>query len=313
MNIGNTYFNNIILNASGCWCKTDEQLTILNNTLLGGIVSKTTTLHEKNANKEPNYITIDKNIKMNCMGIPNNGYEYYKKYLYTFIKPYILSLCCNNLNELKYMLNDYNEYSKLYYNTTNTPALVELNISCPNVGGRIKGYHIKDIISILKMIDEMKLKYIQIGLKLPPYSEIEKIIKLSKVFYFYNIINILVYIVCSNSIPNGLYLKNNKPYLSNIYGGISGGYNKYISLSNVYTFNTSLSRLSHLYNINLNNINNNINNNNIKIIGCGGIKTIDDIKEYVTCGASFVQIGSFINENNINVNEINNLCNVVNV
>jgi dihydroorotate dehydrogenase len=56
---------------------------------------------------------------------------------------------------------------------------------------------------------------------------------------------------------------------SNVYSGISGKFNKYISLSNVYTFNKQLDK-------------------KIKIIGCGGIENIQDINDYLNNGATLV-------------------------
>ena len=83
------------------------------------------------------------------------------------------------------------------------------------------------------------------------------------------------------SIPNCLILNENKPVLSNIYGGLSGKLNKYISLSNVYYFKNKL-------------------NNDIEIIGCGGIETLEDVNNYLNNGASYVQLGSCFYNNILN-------------
>jgi dihydroorotate dehydrogenase len=101
---------------------------------------------------------------------------------------------------------------------------------------------------------------------------------------------IVKYIVLSNSIPNCLLLNQGQPVLSNIVGGMSGKYNKCISLSNVMYFSRIL-------------------NKEIKIIGCGGIDSVEDIKDYLNNGASFVQLASCfydVESNRLSVDKINN-------
>ena len=81
------------------------------------------------------------------------------------------------------------------------------------------------------------------------------------------------------------------PILSNKYGGMSGKINKHISLSNVMTFSKTLSK-------------------EIKIIGCGGINTIEDVSDYLKYGASFIQLAScFYDEisDELNISKINEL------
>jgi dihydroorotate dehydrogenase len=108
-----------------------------------------------------------------------------------------------------------------------------------------------------------------------------------------NIINkythILKYIVCSNSVPNCIAFNKDGPVLHNILGGLSGKLNKYISLSNVFQFSKLI-------------------NKSIKIVGCGGIDTIEDVMDYLNNGADFVQIAScFLQNNELDIIKINNL------
>ena len=142
---------------------------------------------------------------------------------------------------------------------------MELNISCPNIDDKILGYHLKFVKNLLNKIGN--LKNIYVGLKLPPYLELYQIKKFSKSFNKYK--NILKFITCCNSVPNGLLLNTE----FNKRGAMSGGFNKYISLSNVLEFKKYLDK-------------------EIVIIGCGGIKDINDINEYLSVGASFIQLGS---------------------
>jgi dihydroorotate dehydrogenase (fumarate) len=184
----------------------------------------------------------------------------------THDKPIILSVAYENLDDIIFILCDYET-------TVKTNVLVEINMSCPNVHSRIKGYHKREILKLLEFLSSFDFKFIKFGLKLPPYFENEFIFKLSLILNKYS--GILKFIVVSNSIPNTVVLNEDThtPILSNKYGGMSGKFNKYISLSNVMTFSKTL-------------------NEEIKIIGCGGIKTLEDVTDYLNCGASFVQLAS---------------------
>ena len=59
-------------------------------------------------------------------------------------------------------------------------------------------------------------------------------------------------------------------------GGIGGTYLKPTGLSNVWNFYKVFKKL----------------NSDIKIIGCGGIKSGVDAYEYILCGAYMVQVGT---------------------
>ena len=281
--IGSIFFDIPIFNASGCWSMNEEQIDELYNSELGGVVTKTCSIFSKSGNVEPNYYR-EGDIHFNSKGLPNNGYDYYKKLSTKFTnKPYILSIAYTNIHELWTILNDYDNFLDKY-------ALVEINLSCPNVDTRIPGYHLEDIEEILITLKDADFDNMHVGFKLPPYFEIEFIHKLSLLLNKYE--SCLYFIVVSNSIPNGFpTTQNTEPILDNLYGGISGKFNKYISLSNVKTFFGKLNRT-------------------ISIVGCGGIENNKDILEYFKYGASFVQLASCFydsSSNKLNIQKINEL------
>lgn len=282
--ISDIAFNVPIINASGCWSINKEQIHDLYNSSLGAVVSKTTTLESKKGNNEPTYYyDKDNNIHFNSKGLPNNGYYYYRDIsTNTTNKPYIISLAYDDYANLQIILNDYNIL-------TTKKVLVEINMSCPNLDKRIPGYNLETIRSLLHFLQDLNVKNIYFGLKLPPFLELHIIADLAKELN--NFTTVLKYIVVSNSIPNTLPIYESKPTLSNIYGGMSGKLNKSIALSNVYTFSKYLTK-------------------NITIVGCGGIETYDDIKDYLNNGATFVQVAScFYDEksNKLDINKINNV------
>lgn len=283
--------SDIFLNASGCWCANEEQISELFNSSLDAILIKTCTLEPKDGNKEPNYFKLnDNDIHINSKGLPNNGYYYYKNLYNKFCKlnkKFILSVACEYdfKNTIK-LLNDFN-------NSVIKKELVELNLSCPNVHQLIPSYNTIYLESILKTLNRENFSNLYFSLKLSPYTDYYLCNKIINIINSNNENNTIKYVVLSNSIPNCLVLDDNKPVLSNIYGGLSGKLNKFISLSNIHYFKDKL-------------------NKDIKIIGCGGIETINDVRDYLNCGASFVQLASCFydsSNNSLDISRINNLIN----
>lgn len=262
--------NNYFLNASGCWCASETQLDELYHSKLGGIVTKTCTLYPKKGNPEPTFEKVDTQVYINSKGLPNEGYAYYKslyhKYVAINTKPFILSVAWEHDEQNTIdVLNDYND-------TVTQSEIVELNLSCPNLNHEIVAYNPEMLDKVLRTIEDLHLHQLRFSLKLSPYLDHALSNKIIDVINRYT--HIVEYIVLSNSIPNALVVNSDcNPVLSNTYGGLSGKLNKYISLSNVHYFRKTL-------------------NTRIRIIGCGGICDIDDVYEYLNCGADYVQLGS---------------------
>lgn len=280
-----------ITNASGCRSKYKEQLDELVAGGMTTIVTKSCTLYENYGNPDPNFRELNEHISINCLGMPNCGFYYYRDLLPSYYMKgitYIISMDASNWNELKTMLL---EYDKFIYNMKsklgikdNIREFVEINVSCPNkldintgTTTRIIAYDPVELSRLLENIKSLHLMNINIGIKLSPYVDKILLEQIANVILTYS--SIVKYIVCGNSIPNGMImdLKSGNPLLSVKTGGVSGTANKLIGVSNVYHFNNIFHSREEKF--------------NIVIIGCGGIETADDILEYFWAGAKGVQIG----------------------
>lgn len=254
-------FAHPILNASGCWSADLSQIDTLMRSNLSAVVLKTCTLYPREGNPEPNF-SQKSGVCFNCKGVPNNGYAYYRAIAahYHRMKPIILSVLVDDFKELREILEDYNQFSR-------DVRLVELNISCPNGNQRIIGYHLKDLLKLLLFLKDLSLKNLIYSLKLPPILEGEKIINIGWLLLEYR--DIIKFIVCCNSIPIGY-----TPELSKEYGGMSSTpVNKYLAMGNIHKFSKIL-------------------NGTVKIIGCGGISSVEDVREFLDAGADYVQVAS---------------------
>ena len=264
-----------IMSASGAWAVTKEDMDILaKKWKFQTIVSKTCTLQPKTGNPHPNFVNLPRErISLNCMGMPNHGYQYYRNLLPYFQNNgvnYIISLDGSDIDKCIDMLVDYDKFA-------NIPQVVEINLSCPNTSAKIPSYSLEHLDDLLGKLQIGEFPNLAIGLKLSPILDPELIIKTSaRINRFSSRNRWITHIVCSNSIPNGLQLDDNhNPVLSARFGGISGYPAKLLALSNVYKLRMMLEP-------------------NIQIIGCGGVENMKDVQDYLRCGASGVQIGRAI-------------------
>ena len=255
-----------LMNASGCWCANKGELDELYESFCGAVVSKSGTITERKGNTEPR-LFLDGIGSINAMGLPNLGYEFYLNYSFfkKSKKPFIQSIHPFSVDELKLMLSDIEKKS-------DTKKLVEVNISCPNLGTVENMF--KRCEQYMERIQERKYENLSCGLKLAPLYESVHFDVMSSLLLKYDI----DFITCTNSIPNGLIIdpihETTRIVPKSGCGGIGGYYLKPVALSNVYNF---YKRLDY-----------------IDIIGCGGVCSSNDAFEYILCGAKAVQIGTHL-------------------
>ena len=279
-----------IMNASGCHCRTKAQLDSLVAAGMKTIITKTCTLFPNKGNMPPVFLEICTNASINCLGMPNPGYSYYRE-LYLEYKlrglSYIISMDASNPEQLLKMLEDYDTYLSHLKRELRIPSqcreYVEINLSCPSTTcHRIIAFDTLEFARILESIKSIELCNLSIGLKLAPYVDKILLEQIGNIIIQYSVSARIAYIVCSNSIPNGMIINKDtrKPILSAGTGGISGKLNKLLGLSNTWQFDKILSSSG--------------TRKSISIIGCGGIETSDDIIEYIAAGADSVQIGRYL-------------------
>ena len=94
--IRNFNFPNPIMNASGCWCTTDQELITLTQSESAAVVSKSSTLLDRYGNEMPRYYEND-SLSINSTGLANKGFEFYND-IGEIIKQYKPFFLCKWLN-----------------------------------------------------------------------------------------------------------------------------------------------------------------------------------------------------------------------
>lgn len=163
----------------------------------------------------------------------------------------------------------------------NTPgiAAIELNLACPNIPGKPMIAYDYDQFdqALARVCKHPQFGKIPLGLKLAPYFDMPHFDRVAEICCKYPI----KFIVCVNSIPNGLFIDADNECEGFVpksgLGGIGGGFCKHTALANVRHFYKLLQKN---------------NRPDIDVIGVGGISTGRDAFEYILCGAKAVQVGT---------------------
>lgn len=255
-----------VYNASGVMCRDIAELETVRLSEAGALVSKSCTLEARAGNPEPRYASTPYG-SINSMGLPNHGYRYYLDYAARYDdtgKPLFISISGLSLADNLHILDAFQRLGR--------PLLPEVNLSCPNVPGKPQlGYCFEDMATALAAINAAM--DIPFGVKLPPYFDINHFEIAADIF---NRFDRLKFLTCINSIGNGLVVDTDsetvliKPKLG--LGGIGGDYVLPTALANVNTFY----RLCP----------------DKQIIGCGGVKSGEQVFQHILCGASAVQVGT---------------------
>ena len=269
---------NCLSNASGVYCRLEEELKQLDDSQCGIVVSKSCSLERRDGNEEPRYFE-EVFGTINSMGLPNEGYKYYINLIGKMKKPYMISVAGNYLVDDFKILQDISESMKNLH--PNKKIMVEINVSCPNIAGKEQlAYNFEDLRCFLEKMRDVintypSLMNLILGLKLPPYFDPVHFQKLYDTLIDYT--SIIQFLTAINSVGNALIVDTNtetvvlKPKRG--LGGLGGKYIKPIALSNVM-------QLYQLF------------GDKMKIIACGGIETGEDVFQHILCGATYCQIGS---------------------
>ena len=261
--IGGVRFPGLIWNASGPRCTTEEELCVIGKSAAAAVEIKSCTFELREGNPKPRYADLALG-SINSMGLPNLGYKEYLRMapsLKEYGKPLVASVSClsleNNLKVLQAM-ND------------SVFDLIELNLSCPNVIGKPQmGYDFEQTETVLREVFNIVKK--PLGVKLPPYFDIAHFEHIASILRKFP----LAFVVCINSVGNGLFIDVDKEQVvikpKGGFGGIGGKYVKPTALANVRKFSQLL---------------------DVPVIGVGGISSGRDVFEYILAGATAVQVGT---------------------
>jgi dihydroorotate dehydrogenase (NAD+) catalytic subunit len=259
--IHNLTLKNPVMTASGTFGNGVEFDDFIDVNELGGILLKGTTLNHREGNDYPRMAETPSGM-LNAVGLQNKGADYFCKQIYPQVAKYNTNVIVNVNGST---IEEYIELTKRI-NELERISAIELNISCPNVkqGGMAFGTSCPMAEAVTKAVREVYSKTLIVKLS-PNVTNISEIAKGVE-----NAGADAVSLV-NTFLGMAIDVRNRKPILSTITGGLSGPAIKPIALRMVWQVAQAVK---------------------IPVIGMGGIMTANDALEFLIAGASAVQIGT---------------------
>ena len=260
--IGNIEFKNPIFTASGTFGYGNDVPDFVDVSKLGGIVTKSITLHPREGNPPPRIVETPSGM-LNSIGLANVGVDHYMREMvpsYSTIGTKII------MNIAGSTLDEYIEIIRKVESISSDIAGYEINISCPNVkkGGMEFGVDRSLTAELTRTLRILTDRLLIVKLS-PNVTDIAAIAAAAE--------DCGADAVSAINTVVGMSI-NPTTWKSNIYtvfGGLSGPATKPIGLAAVQKIFHSVK---------------------IPIIGIGGITNSLDVIEYFLAGASAVQLGT---------------------
>jgi dihydroorotate dehydrogenase (NAD+) catalytic subunit len=260
--IGAVRLRNPILAASGTFGYGSEFAHIVDLSWLGGFVTKGLS-HEPLAGAPAPRLCETASGMLNAVGLQNVGVKAFIKEKLPVLRKYDTAVVANVFG---YAVEDYVEVIRALEESEGLAAY-ELNISCPNVkkGGIQFGVDPKGVSEV---VGEARRAAVgrPLWVKLSPLVTDIGLIARAAVEAGADALTV------ANTYPAmAIDFRTRKSRLGNPTGGLSGPAIKPITLRLVWEVAKAVQ---------------------VPVIGLGGIETVEDVLEYITVGATAVQVGT---------------------
>ncbi len=253
---------NPVLTASGTFGYGLEFIPYGDLRELGGIVVKGLSLQPKAGNPMPRVAETACGM-LNAIGLQNIGAP-------TFIEdklpllpwretPIIANIYAGSVHE-------FGELARIVAQAEGVAAL-EVNVSCPNVasGGSLFGQDPAMAAAVTKSVKKAARK-LPVWVKLSPNVTDIRTIARAVADAGADVL------VCINTLAGmAVDLRTRRPRLANVIGGLSGPAIKPVALRCVYQVSRAV---------------------DIPVIGVGGVRSAEDVLEFILAGAHAVQVGT---------------------
>lgn len=254
--------HNPVIPASGCFGYGYGMDEYYNLDILGSISFKGTTLHPRYGNPLPRAAECYQGM-INSVGLQNPGIhkvisEELPRMREVFHNPIIANIS-------GFSIDEYVECCRLI-DKEEQVAIIELNVSCPNVhgGGMAFGTCAASVAEVVKEVKKVITKPLMVKLS-PNVTDIVSIAKAAEEA------GADALCLINTLLGMRIDLKTGKPVVANVMGGFSGPAIFPVALRMVW-------QVSHAV--------------NIPVVGCGGVSSASDVIEMMMAGATAVEVGT---------------------
>lgn len=261
-----------LMNGAGC-IKTVPHLVQMARSSVSAVVLGSITVEPRDGNSGTTFRQLE-GYALNALGLPNRGASYYAMTLPGMVaechekhKPLIVSIAGFSLSDWELLADMCCEAGV---------DGVELNFGCPNVQGEhpiwsfdpdgMSAAISSALVAPEKIEGGIRERPFHVGIKLSPFSNPDDLARaVAAIPPMNSIVGQISYVATSNTFPNA-----NSETLSTPYADMSGAALKPIALGQVQQIRELLDP-------------------RISVVGVGGIRTLQDIEDYLLAGASAVQ------------------------
>ena len=254
--------DNPVIPASGCFGYGYGMTEFYDINILGSISFKGTTRDARYGNPLPRVAECSAGM-INAVGLQNPGIdaviaEELPKMRAAFRKPIVANISGFSIDEYVECCRKIDKEEQV--------AIIELNVSCPNVhgGGMSFGTSAESVTQVVREVKKVITKPLYVKLT-PNVTDIVSIAKAAEEAGADGICLI------NTMLGMRINTRTRKPVIANTMGGFSGAAVFPVAVRMVYQVAKAC---------------------NIPVIGCGGVETASDVIEMMMAGATAVEVGA---------------------
>ena len=258
--LGRLRLDNPVLVASGTFGYAREFAPLVDLSRLGGVVPKTVTPRPRAGNPPPRTVETPAGM-LNSIGLDNDGVDHFCAHHLPYLRTLGTAVIANVAGKSP---EEFAESCRKVEAAGGADA-VELNVSCPNVTGGVDyGRTPEGCAAVVKAVREAC--DLPVLAKLTP--NVTDVVPIARAAA-----DVGADAVTLVNTLTGLAVdwRKRRPVLGNGIGGLSGPAIKPVALRIVHQVASAV---------------------DVPIVGCGGVRTVDDVLEFLVTGATAVQVGT---------------------
>jgi dihydroorotate dehydrogenase (NAD+) catalytic subunit len=258
--LGRLPLRNPILVASGTFGYAREMAGVVDFAQLGGVIPKTVTKSPRAGNPPPRTLETPSGM-LNAIGLDNDGIDHFIEHHLPYLRTLPCAIIANIAGKTEI------EFVEMAEQIGREKGLagLELNLSCPNVSGGVD-FAIEPEVTRRVVRGVREVCPLPLIAKLTP--NVTDVVPIAQAATDGGADAVSL---VNTFIGMAIDWRKRRPILGNVTGGLSGPAIKPLALRLVWRVARHVK---------------------VPIIGIGGIATIDDVMEFLTAGASAVQIGT---------------------
>ncbi len=261
--VGKITIRNPLLLASGILGESSGSMIRVYRSGAGGVVTKSIGMEPRDGYRNPTVYEFEAGM-LNAMGLPNPGIEHFSDVISRTRAAGVFtvgSIFGGDENEFSHLAGKMEAYGV---------DAVELNLSCPHVEGfgSELGSSPERVRSVVGAVRQ--------AVRIPVWAKMTpNVADMGSIAAAAEEAGADAIVAINTVRAMAISARLRRPVLSNTYGGLSGEAVKYVGLRAVYEIGKKCS---------------------IPVIGVGGVRSGEDVAEYLVAGASAVQIGTAVAE-----------------